>query len=72
MVKNQQKDPLSSLQAEGTPFETFFFKAKKVGINWRLLSAVDVDEIQRTNNARELQPLIENITCGNILLGYIC
>ena len=47
----------------------FFFKPKKSGINWRLLSAVNVDEILRSNNANELVPLIEIITNGNIMAG---
>lgn len=66
MVKNLKKGALNGLDANNTPFETFFFKPKKAGMNCRFSSAVDVHEIQRTSNAQELQQLIENISRGNI------
>ena len=52
-----------------SPLQDFYFKPKKVSINWRLLSSVNVDEIWKSNNTQKLQPLIENITCGDILQG---
>ncbi|KAJ3320558.1 Zinc finger protein dzip1 [Boothiomyces sp. JEL0866] len=54
--RNRKKEKPEAIDKE------FYFKPKRQRINWRILTALNVDEIVRKNDIESLQNIIENVT----------